>query len=259
MKALHHKLLVLLMAVFAVSCSSDEAAAPFEVRENRLLKEIGENTTKTYTYNANNQLIKITELGDLGFGTTQSVENYTYGADGKVTEVKADYTGASAFGFKYLYSYDSSGRIFAVSVKRYTGSSGYSNFSVIYFDYTNPNTIERYESRVADPAASLTYYDIANGNTTGYTVYTGVTANTPNGVLNSTTLYSNYDTNKTPFEGLPLLNHEPKLSVNNPRQTQSSGSVVNYTYEYNADGYPTKKTTAFNGNSSVVVYQYERL
>jgi YD repeat-containing protein len=258
MKTIKNKFALVVFALFAVSCSSDDNNSPVhEIRENRITKEVDENTTTTFTYNASNQLIKIIEIGDLGFGTTQKVENYIYGTDGKVAEVVTDYTGSSSYGFKYAYSYNA-GKLVTIIVKKYTGSGIYDNFSQIFFDYNTPNVVERAEFR-QDGTTTRTVYSIANGNTTSYSVYTGVSANTPNGQLSYTNIYSNYDAKKTPYAGLPLVFHEPYLFVNNPGQTQSSGSTVNYTYQYNDDGYPTKKTMSFNSTSTSTTYLYERI
>ncbi len=255
MKTLKKTITLLLIALSVISCSSDDSA-PYEVKANRITKEITENTTKTFSYNSNNQLTKITDLGDLGFGTTQSVENYTYSGS-LVSEITTDYSGSSNYGFKYTYIYDGD-KVVAINIKRYLGAGTYDNFSQLFFDYSMPNKIERAEYR-ADGTTTRTVYDIANGNPTSYSVYTGVTANTPNGQLNYTNVYSNYDDSKTPYAGLPLIFREPNLFTNNPRMTQSSGSTVNYSYEYNQDGYPTKKTTTFNSTTTTTTYVYERI
>lgn len=239
------------------SCSSDDSQAPLEVRLNRITKEISANTTKRFFYNSDNQLIKTIELGDLNFGTTQAVENYSYDSSGKVSEVTVDYTGSSSFGFKHNYTYNSQGKVQSVTIKRYLGSGTYTNFSQLFFVY-NTNAVERQEFR-ADGTTTRTVYEIANGNTTSYAVYTGVSANTPNGQLSFTNVYANYDDKKLPYSGLPLLFREPYFNTNNPGQSQSSSSTVNYTYEYNSDGYPTKITRSFNNTTDVVNYEYERI
>lgn len=261
MKLIKNSFILFLLALFVVSCSNDSddvSPTPYQVRENRITKEISANTTKTYTYNANNQLIKIIEIGDLGSGMTQSVENLTY-TNGVVSEVKIDYTGSSSYGFKYAYTYDTDGKLVVINVERYIGSAGYSNFSFVAFDYATPNIVERYEQRAADSTATLTYYNLTNGNTTSSSVYTGVTANTPNGQLNNTTVYSDFDGKKSPYPTGSLVYREPYRFVNNPGRSESSGSTVTYTYEYNEDGYVAKKTTSFNNTTNSITYVYEKI
>ena len=259
MKTQINKLVLLFLAVFAISCSNDsDSETPYEVKENRILKEMDDKTTKTYTYNGN-QLTKVIEIGDLGFGTTQMIENYTYGTDGKVTMVKSDYTGSASFGFRTSYTYNNVGKIDQIHIEKYTETSDYSYYIILTYDYTTTNVVKRLEERIQEGSRTLTIYDITNGNPSSYSVYKNITPNTPNGQLSYTSLYSDYDTKKTPYTALPLVYREPSLFTNNPGKTQSSGSTTNYTYEYNDDGYPTKITMSYNNTTSSTTYQYERI
>lgn len=257
MKPLINKLALLILTVLTVSCSNDsDSETPHEMKANRIVKEISENTTKTFAYNDQNQLIKIIEIGKIdAFGVTQSVKNYTY-ENGKVVQAQEDYTGSTSFTFRYMYGYDSEGRVYSMYVQKRVGSENYNDFTDIVFDYTTPNVIKLKDWRM-DGNTSISILDVVNGNITTNSVYTNITNNNPNGVLNYTSLYSNYDTKKSPYESLPLIYNYPYSSANNLGKYESSGTTITYTYEYNADGYPVKKTSSFDNKS--IIYEYERI
>ncbi|MEO8237912.1 MAG: hypothetical protein ABI576_07365 [Flavobacterium sp.] len=266
MKTQINKLILLIITIFAISCSNDEnseSPPTHEVKENRLLKEINEKTTKTFTYDDKKQITKIIEIGDLGFGTTQSVTTFTYG-NGSVVGMKIDYTGSSSYGFEYLYGFEDETHttLLNTSVSRYTGTSAYSSFSSTRFSRPTPNVIEALEKRPDSNDKTLYVYDLANGNITGSSVYTGINFSNPNGQLNNTSVYSNYDTKKSPYTSLPMIYNYPSFltSVNNIGKSESSGNTVTYTYEYNEDGYPVKKTEkSSNGITRVTTFEYERI
>lgn len=253
------------MAVFAISCSneSDSETPPHEVKENRIVKEISEKTTKTFTYDDKKQITKIIEIGDLGFGITQSVTTFTYGS-GTVVEMKIDYTGSSSYGFKYSYGFkdETHTTLLDTEISMYKGTSDYSYFSSTKFSRPTPNIINALEKRADSNDKTLFVYDLSNGNITGSSVYTGINSSNPNGQLNNTSVYSNYDTKKAPYTSLPMIYYFPTFlaSVNNIGKGEFSGNTVTYTYEYNEDGYPVKKTEkSSNGITRVTTFEYERI
>ncbi len=244
----------ILILLFAVSCSKDNEPTQEpvqEIKDNRLIKEINEKTTKIFAYNGNNQLTKVTELGDLGFGITQSIENYTY-TDGKITKKTEDFTGSESFSFIYNYWYTNQ-KLSAVSVQKRINGINY-DFQTLTYNYDTSNVIKQTDERL-NGDKTLAVIDLVNDNITSVSYYTNVTFSNPAGVLNNTSLHTNYDNKKNPYLHLKsALYNFPISSSNNVGKYQSS-NTVNYTYEYNSDGYPTKRTA---GNV-VTTFEYERI
>ncbi len=253
MKSLEKTLAILtFLSIFSCTKNDDPTPTPVqEIRENRLVKEINDKTTKTFAYNNNNQLIKVTELGDLGFGITQSIENYTY-TDGKITKKTEDFTGSESFSFRYNYYYTNE-KLTAINVQKRVNGINY-DFQDLTYNYDTPNVIKQKDIRL-NGDTTLAIIDVANENITSVSYYTNVTFSSPAGVLNNTSLRTNYDTKKNPYLHLKSAHYNfPFSSANNVGKYQSS-NTINYTYEYNPDGYATKQTA---GNI-VTTYEYERI
>jgi len=253
MKTLKLKLAITLLSLFAISCSKDDEPNMVpEIRENRLVKEIDNNTTKIFAYNSNNQLIKITVLGNLGSGLTQSITNYIY-TDGKITKRTQDYTGSESFSYISNYYYANQ-KISTIVVQKRVNGINY-DFQTLSYNFDTPNVIKETDERL-NGDKTLAIIDIANENVSSASYYTNVTFSNPAGVLNNTNLYSNYDNKRNPYLYLKAAYYNfPYSSVNNVGKLQYSNGNINYTYEYNSDGYPIKKT----GGTYVTTYEYERL
>lgn len=259
MKTFKTILTLVILSLAVISCSKDEDTE-YIAKENRILKEISNKTTKTFSYNDANQLTKIIEIGEIdSFGTTQSVTNFTYDSSGKIDYKIIDYTGANSFSFHYNYQYLGE-ELSSLVVNKKVGNGSYSFFSQNVFNYSEPNKIIQTETRFDSEFNEITTKSIlnfANNNLIDVAVYTNVTDANPNGQLNTTGLYSNYDTKKSPYDGLPLKLNFPYSSQNNVGKYDSLNTSITYVYEYNKDGYPTKKTSSFD--SSVITYTYEQI
>ncbi len=256
MKTLKNTIAILIF-IFMASCSKDNEPKQEpvqEIKENRLLKEINDKTTKTFQYNNSGQLIKITELGQVdAFGITQSITSYTYNFEGKISVKIEEFAGSASAVFTYNYYYGLDGKLGYIAVRRKLGAASFQDFADLVYDFTTTNVIK--ETDTFNQKATIV--NILNGNVTGTSYYTNVTSINPNGILNYTNLYSNYDNKKTSYDyfSLKILYNFPFTSKNNEGRYESSGVDINYTYEYNSDGYPTKRTA---GNV-VTTFEYERL
>jgi hypothetical protein len=244
----------ILLVFFTFSCSkNEEVPTPVpEIRENRIIKEINDKSTKTFQYDNAGQLIKITELGQVdSFGITQSITSYTYGFDGKVSVKTVELAGSSSAVFTYNYYYKLDGKLGYISVRRKLGAASFQDFADLVYDFTTTNVIKETDSF----NQRATIISISNGNVTGTSYYANVSTINPNGNLNNTNLYSNYDNKKTPYDYFSLKTsyNFPFTSKNNEGRYESS----NDTYQYNSDGYPISKKSSFD--NKVTTYEYERL
>jgi len=68
-----------------------------------------------------------------------------------------------------------------------------------------------------------------------------------------------YDTNTNPLSGLFDLSIDPefRFSQNNVIKKSQNNLISNYTYVYNQQGLPVKRTESRNGNTYVMNYTYE--
>lgn len=248
---------LLFLSLTLISCSNDDSN--YTPKENRLVKETSDKTTKTFSYDESNQLSKIIEIGEIdSFGTTQSVTNFTYDSSGKIASKIIDYTGTNSFSFQYIYQYVGDQLSFCV-VQRKIGNGSYFFLLKNVYNYSEPNKIIQMETRYDseyNEVITKSILNFANENLVDVTVYTNVTDANPNGQLNNTNLYSNYDTKKSPYDGLPLKLDFPYSSQNNVGKFDSLNASITYTYKYNADGYPIKKTAS---NNAVITYTYEQI
>ncbi len=249
---------VFLLLTFTFSCSKDDepTTTPVpEIRENRLIKEINDKTTKTFIYNSDKQLIKVIEIGDLNSGITQSIKNYTY-IEGKITNKTEDFTGSQSFSFIYNYYYTNQ-KLASVYVQKRINGINY-DFQTLTYNYETPNVIKQTDERL-NGDKTLAVIDVINENITSVSYYTNVTFSNPAGILNNTNIYSNYDDKKSPYDYFTTktLYNFPFSSNNNEGRYESSGVNINYTYEYNSDGYPISKKSSFD--NKITTYQYERL
>ena len=97
-------------------------------------------------------------------------------------------------------------------------------------------------------------YD-ANGNQTEVKGYNTTAAN-PAGVFSGAIIYSAYDGKNHYNSSTPAAFLFPASIKNNAGTITYPSGTGNYTFEYNIDGYPTKRIE--NGNL-VSTFEYQRL
>jgi YD repeat-containing protein len=258
MKNILKKLILLSLSILAVSCSKDDN---YVAKENRLLTETNEISTKTFSYNSDNKLSKITDVGDVdNYGSTQAITSFGYDSNGNMTLKTIEYSGNVSYGISYAYAYNSDGQITSLSVSHASANGSNSFISYSTFSYTNDSkiteTLHTTDGEYNDIITLLVYNYSSSFNLIDLSTYTNVSSTNPNGQLSSTSLYSNYDTKKTPYSSLNVLLDFSYASKNNVGKYDISNSSITYTYEYNADGYPTKKIAS---NNNVTTFTYEQI
>lgn len=236
MKSIKFVISIILIAII-FSCSKDDDNGSNVELQTLLKKSITNSQTTTYTYDGNNRATRF----DAVF--TNPVSNYsgfyTYNNSGQVSEVLYD-TESSADDTKNVYFYNGSGQI--TKIETYLVSGGVSTLdSKSEAIYTTPEKISVYKTPSGEvPHLSVEYFLDTNGNTTSQLSYT------PEGFLIVTTENSDFDTMHISSRSLPITSFV--RNVNNygtvtVTPTGGSTSISTYTYEYNSDGYPTKRTT----------------
>lgn len=233
---------VLLSAIF-LSCGKRDNPDP---ARQTLLERISTNSqTTTYTYDDNNRAIRF----DAVF--TNPVSNYsgfyTYNNSGQLTEVLYETSGDD---IKSLYFYNGSGQI--TKIETYLISGGVETFDAQSAAiYTTPGKISVYETPGgAAPYLYVEYFLDAKGNIERQLTYN------PAGSLLVTTVNSDFDDKHAPALSVPKtgfvrnVNNYGTVTVT---PAGSSASIGTYTYEYNSDGYPTKRTT---NTGSITTYEY---
>jgi YD repeat-containing protein len=180
--------------------------------------------SKTYiAYDADGRLSKVTNEGTI----------YTFEFDnkGKIIKRFVRYPASQTTAVEDVYSYDINGRIIVDSIFSYWSGN---LFETITYSYDQNNNIT--QSEVVDKV-----YGMLLGR------YQYFYDNHPN-PLNSAGL-SIYMLNSG--EEIALLGRNNLLTIKD-----SYGNPVNYTYEYNGDGFPKKRSLQDNGDPQVVYADY---
>lgn len=249
MKLLHVFLIPIFSIVIVSSCKKDSTPPP--PQKTRLAKSnfpaVG---TFTYTYDAAGNMA--TEVYSGNASNPPSTTTFTnFDLKGRVTQYTRDFTSTIITDEKNIISYTADGKLDRVVA--FVSSTG---------DYLGYNSFEYAAGKMI-----VKRYNLAN-NLTGSTEYT-FTADGNNiaesksysstGALRSTTVYSNYDDKINPDNLIPIGYYEIPVSKNNYRSVSITnavtGAVISFTatFEYNNDGYPTKRTTS---TGSTNTYEY---
>lgn len=201
----------------------------------------------TYTYDASNRMTT--------FAFTSNPYNpprnytFTYNTNGSLAEYFE-----SIGHYKGKYTYNADGTVATKKEYSVSGATETLNDSYTY-TYTAGIVTENYVSVSTGNGFRQEYKYDANGNNTEIKSYTTTPAN-PAGTFAGTSTYGNYDAQNNPNSSYPSAFIFPGSAKNNFRSlVYSTGGNNTYTYEYNADGYPTKRTAGTN----VSVYEYKRL
>lgn len=234
-------LLLLLMVACKKSKKSDE---PVVAQKTYIKKQVYSTGIYTWNYDANNQLstIEFTSANEAVNGSSIYRVNSTNNK-GAITEAVYDAVSPTAIDYKYEYTYNTDGNLTRFSyannatgmVMGYTNIEYLANNNIKYTTYNASNAITQ----------SSLYILSADGKNVIEMRHYSAT-----GELSATYLYTNFDTKKTQSILYPKGYSTSPNSENN-FQTQSytlSNNAIpissTYTFEYNADGYRTKRTTS---------------
>lgn len=264
MKTRINKLALLLLAVFAVSCSNDsDNEAPEEITPSYLLTKLNSTSAfNTYKYNDLNKLIEIN--GTDGSFTSSFNSTLTYNGSGKIQEelkvVSALFSTPSYN--RIIYNYDAQGRL---TEKKYTQNSSenpaiYDHKQSYIFEYNGSTVTQKLilKGNTLPSSRAVFEYD-KKGNVTKSTYYNKIDANTPDGVFFYSHAYT-YDTKQNPESSLSSEYRFPNASKNNPIKVietynSDAPTTADIVLEYNEGGYPVKKTQS----GIVSSYEYKKL
>lgn len=248
MKTIKFILATTLLLIWFASCSSDDNGDG-QPLQTLLSKRITSTETISYTYDNNNRATGYT-TENIGPENNYTA-TYMYNSSGQLVEVI--YNPANSIeDTKVVYSYNNNGQISTIETSYVSGSLS-SPVSKYEADYSTVGKVSVYTFTMAGtgtPYLSTEYYLDVNGNIESQLSYGA------SGLLIVTTENSGYDDKKTASASLP--DEDFVRNVNNygtvtVTPTGGTPSVSTFTYEYNDDGYPTKRTS---NAGSVVTYEY---
>lgn len=235
-----------MLCILLVSCTKKKGPPPGSVPQTLLVKTVTNTQTTNYEYGADNRVTKFTAVFPDPANNYSGI--YTYNPSGQLTEIF--YDSDATDDTKNIYTYDGSGRI--ATVETYVISGGVAQpDSKVEADYSTPGKISVYTTRLGEtPYLSVVYFLDAKGNIARQLSYN------PSGLLTVTTENSDFDDKHAANLSIPRSgfarnsNNYRKVVVTVPG---GSPSTATYAYEYNPDGYPTKRTTNTGG---VISYEY---
>lgn len=239
---------VLLCTVF-LSCTKNKAPAPKATSQTLLTKTITHTSTTSYEYNTDNRVIKFTAV--FSDPTNNYSGSYTYNNSGQLVEIFYA-GGATTADTKDIFSYSGSGQM--TKIESYVVTDGVATLDTkTEADYSTPAKISVYTTRSGEtPYLSVVYFLDAKGNITKQLSYN------QEGLLNVTTENLDFDDKHAANLSIPPsgfarnINNYQKVVVTVPGGSPSTNT---YTYAYNHDGYPTKRTV---NTGSRTTYEYRK-
>lgn len=244
------KLLIACLACASVllSCKkgSDDVVEP--ARKNLLTKRTdSDGLVFNYTYDASNRMVTWTRSSN-AFNPAQNI-SFTYNANGMLTEF---FESNSSYRTKYTYNADAT-----VSTKKsYSVSGAVETLNDTYtYSYATGAVTENYVQASTGNGFRQEYKYDTKGNQTEVKSYNTTTAN-PAGTYSGMVTYGNYDAKNHYNSSAPAAFLFPAPPKNNVGTIVYSFGTVNYTFEYNADGYPIKR---FENGTLVSTFEYTRL
>jgi hypothetical protein len=250
MKPIKQIVSILTILCFAIACKKNDTTPP--ATQKTLLTKADYSTVGvfTYTYDANNRLLTETYSGNASNPAYASTIT-NYDALGRVTEYVTDYVSASFTDEKAVVSYSANGKIERVL---YFAVSGGPLNSYIAFEYPANKLIRKvYSNSNTLLNFSESTYSSDGKNVIETKQYNGSSTNT------STQAYSNYDTKKSndllfPYGYIVFATSENNFqNFSNTNHITSVVTSFSATYEYNSDGYVTKRTAS---SGSTILYEY---
>jgi hypothetical protein len=249
MKNIVYLAVVILLYVIVGSCKKKNQTP--DNRKTFLKKEIYSFGSVAYNYNADGKLVRTDYTDNSNANNNYSTTITKYTAGGLMEEVLVDNAGAT-IDKKVVCTYNADGTLSKITTYRLT-PSGESIETEFLYSYPSGRII--YSIRNLSSGAVIpqqeTWMNI-DGNISQVKYYNIL------GGLDETRNYTSYDNRRSAFEAVPVALAGIN-SKSNPlaftRVIAGTGATTNitYTYEYNDDGYPLKRTS----NSGVIAtYEY---
>ena len=257
------KLISILTVAFlitACSKSDDEVETQKQVKtylKSEVIDVFNGTTTFTlssnYTYNSQNQIIGIEETSsDTYYSSDKSYTNFVYNSQGKLESYQLEYTvNGTTYNYKNTYIYSPESVVQEITTTNLATNTITQRNS---YEYTTNGLIFRYIQASGTVGQTNIYtYNGDNISQIEYKNQSGTTVQIQN--------FNGYDNKPNPFQ-LKWASVPDKLrSINNcsseVRTTSSTGAVTTtqYSYEYNADGYPTKRIDITSGRTATWTYE----
>lgn len=241
------QIITLLLCInFLISCSSDDDASNNN-QQTLLAKSVTSSQTTTYVYDDNNRVISNEVIASNPLNNYSTI--YTYNGSGQLAEVFYD-SESSTEDIKSVYFYNESGQ--TTKIENYLVSSGISTLdSKSEAIYDTPGKVSVYETpNGSTPYLSVEYFLDANGNVIEQLAYDTA------GFLIVTTENSDFDDKHSPSLSITKTGFVKNVNNYGTVTVTATGGVPStgtFTYEYNSDGYPTKRTS---NTGSIFTYEY---
>jgi YD repeat-containing protein len=247
MKKLLFVALAFTLAISSCKKSNDDVAEPAHVN---LLKKItypADGLILNYTYDANNRMATYVRNSNASNPPVNIA--FTYNTNGTMA---SNFDSESSRRTKYTYNADAS-----VSTKKAFSVSGVTETlnDTYTYTYATGAAMENYVQASTGNGFRQEYRYDANGNLTEVKAYNTTPAN-PAGTYSGVVTYNNYDSKSNYNSSAPAAFYFPSSVKNNVGAVVYPFGTTTYTYEYNADGYPTKR---FENGTLGATFEYQRL
>lgn len=226
-----------------------------------LIKAAYQSYTDEYNYESGGTLINTfrrfsSSPGDLGIISITKYDN-----KGRVEE--SIFTFPSGSVVRSVNIYNANGK--KEQEDQYTRTNNGEVLSWQYFYTYTGNTVLVRRKNISN-GTTLNYYELTYDNTGNIAVYK--IYNSSSGSLIQQQEYSDFDGKKEANSLLPEGFSEivfkenyrsVKITSYNANGSVNSVNNFTYTYEYDADGYPTKRTTIGGNSPSIITYSYKKV
>jgi len=241
-------LIILYVVTTAIACSKKQEPTPeLSIYLSKITQPSG---VSTFNYDAQNRMQTRIFLSSNEASNGSYTSNYIYDTNNRVIERHFDMTNPTSADYVYKNTYDAEGRVVSENYINKTTGALISSKTFTY----NPKTVlvER-----KDATGTLLGTDLITFTTDGKN-YVKYESFGPSGTLSVTQAFSGYDDKKNFTVLFPVGMNIPALPANNystqivTNNSTGATATVNLSYEYNADGYITKR---ING-TSVETFEY---
>lgn len=243
-------LIIFGLALFAVSCRKKDKTTP--AQKTYLAKEVFQSTgSRTWTYDAQNKLINI-EFASTNETSNPSFNFRVIGLDAfnRVVNATIDYVNPVRGDIKVVNVFGTDGKLLSETETDATTNTLLSSYS---FQHTPTQVTATFKNG----SGVIQFYDVYTLSSDGKNVTKRDRFNSSS-VLSFSDVFSGFDNKKSAQSAFVPGFSVSISSANNfttQVQTLSSGLVTTYTYtyEYNNDGYATKRISA---SGAISGYEY---